>query len=107
VEQLTTNPIYPGEAMQQIVYERAKSLMEAELGDELVALDPAGGECFGFNDVATAIWRLLETPRSFADLTRSLIAEYDVEPAQCEADVEDLLAVLVKRGLICSRSTEH
>jgi hypothetical protein len=92
--------------MQQPVYERAKELMEAELGDELVALDPAGGECFGFNDVAATVWRLLDRPSTFAELTRSLMIEYDVDAAQCEADVRDLLAVLVERGLIRPRRTE-
>lgn len=93
--------------MQQLIYERAKDLMEAELGDELVALDPAGGECFGFNDVAARIWRLLEHPSTLADLTRPLISEYDIEPAQCEAELRDLLGVLVERGLICSRTIER
>ncbi len=93
--------------MQQLVYERGKSLLEAELGDELVALDPAGGECFGFNDVAARIWRLLDCPCTLADLTRSLMSEYDVDPARCEDDVQDLLADLTERGLICSRSVEQ
>jgi hypothetical protein len=92
--------------MQQLLYERAKELMEAELGDELVALDPVGGECFGFNDVAATVWRLLERPCTFTELTRSLIEDYDVDPAQCEADVRDLLQILVERGLIASHSIE-
>ena len=90
--------------MPKLVYERAKSLMEAEMGDELVALDAAGGACFGFNDVAAAIWRLLEQPRTFADITRSLMSQYDVDPAQCESEVGDLLQDLAKRGLVRSRA---
>jgi len=93
--------------MQQLVYERAKDLMEAELGDEMVALDPVGGECFGFNDVAATIWRLLERPRTLSDLMRALISQYDVHPTQCEADVREWLEVLMERGLICSRTTER
>jgi hypothetical protein len=89
--------------MQQLVYERARDLMEAELGDELVALDPAGGECFGFNAVASTVWRLLECPSSLSFLKQSLLLEYDVDPAQCEAELNDLLADLVSRGLVRSR----
>ena len=33
--------------------------MEAELGEELVALDPQAGNCFGFNEVAAWVWRRL------------------------------------------------
>ena len=42
------------------MYKRKIDLMEAELGDELVALDPDAGECFGFNSIATSVWRMLE-----------------------------------------------
>jgi hypothetical protein len=89
--------------MQQLIYERAKPLLEAEFGDELVALDAAGGECFGFNDVAATVWRLLERPCTLAELKQSLMREYDVEPVQCEAEVGDLLAVLEERDLVRSR----
>ena len=49
--------------MSDTRYQRATELLEAELGDELVALDQAQGQCFGFNGVATSVcdcW----TPRS-------------------------------------------
>ena len=89
--------------MQQLVYERAKKLMEADLGDELVALDPQGGECFGFNGVASTVWRLLERPSSFSALKQSLLLEYDVDPGQCEAELNELLGNLLERGLVRSR----
>jgi len=92
--------------MQQLVYERAKTLLEAEFGDELVALDAADGVCFGFNDVAATVWRVLERPCTLADLKRALMQEYDVGPAQCETDVKDLLSVMVERHLISSRLAE-
>jgi hypothetical protein len=90
--------------MQQRVYERAKALMEAELGDELVALDPAGGECFGFNPVAYAVWRLLERPSTARQLKQSLLLEYDVDPDKCEAELSNLLDDLVGRGLVRVRA---
>jgi hypothetical protein len=89
--------------MPKLVYERAKSLLEAEMGDELVALDAAGGTCFGFNDVAATVWRLLEQPRTVADITQSLMSQFEVDPAQCEMEVGDLLEDLAGRGLVRSR----
>ena len=90
--------------MQQPIYERARELMEAELGDELVALDPVGGECFGFNPVASTVWQLLDTPSSAADLQQSLMEEYDVDAAQCRAELDQLLSDLLDRGLVRCRS---
>jgi hypothetical protein len=82
------------------LYKRAIELMEAELGDELVALDPKAGECFGFNSVATSVWRNLEQPRSFEQLRDALLEEYEVEPERCSDELEALLQDLTARGLV-------
>jgi Coenzyme PQQ synthesis protein D (PqqD) len=86
------------------MYERATELMEAELGDELVALEPQRGECFGFNSVATFVWQALREPKSFAQLRDALVEEYDVEPEQCSRELKDLLADLQAKGLVASTS---
>ncbi len=85
-----------------LVYHRAVDLMEAELGDELVALQPEQGSCFGFNGVATTVWRKLASPRTFAELRDSLLAEYDVGEEQCTRELEELLQELEGYGLIVS-----
>lgn len=82
------------------IYQRAVDLMEAELGDEIVALDVNGGTCFGFNSVASSVWRALAEPRSFEELRDALIEEYEVGGEQCEAELTGLLADLTERGLI-------
>lgn len=81
-------------------YARAITLMEAELGDELVALDPDGGHCFGFNPVAAAVWKLLEQPRTADELQGELMAEYAVGEAQCRDELLALLDDLKTRGLL-------
>lgn len=81
-------------------YSRAVRLMEAELGDEFVALDAEAGRCFGFNNVAASVWRALERPRTFEELRNSLLLEYEVGFEQCSTDLNELLADLVGRGLV-------
>ena len=49
-------------------YVRAVDLLEADIGNELVALEPEAGNCFGFNEVATVVWRKLAEPKSFDEL---------------------------------------
>jgi Coenzyme PQQ synthesis protein D (PqqD) len=82
------------------LYARAKSLIEAEIGEGIVALDADGGECFGFNAVAASVWRLIEQPRSQDAIEAALIEEYDVAPEQCRAEVGELLTDLQSRGLV-------
>ena len=74
--------------------------MQAELGDELVALDPDAGQCFGFNSVAASVWRYLDQPRSFEDLRDGLLEEYEVEAEQCARELRELLADLLSKGLV-------
>jgi hypothetical protein len=82
------------------LYEKAKPLLEAGLGDEIVALDTAGGECFGFNDVAAAVWRLLDRPCTFEDVMAALSSEYETDSPACAAEVREFLAVLASKGLV-------
>lgn len=86
--------------MSETVYERATQLLEADLGDELVALDTQGGNCFGFNSVARDVWRHLAVPKSFDDINEALLAEYDVDSLQCQAELRKLLDELVEKGLV-------
>ncbi len=77
--------------------------MEADLGGELVALDPNAGECFGFNSVATSVWRNLEKPKSFDELRDALLEEYQVDLEECTRELTELLADLLAKGLVTSR----
>lgn len=92
--------MYRGGSFNLVVYKRVIELMEAELGDELVALDPAAGECFGFNSVATSVWRELKEPRSFEQLRDGLLEEYEVGRDECSAELRNLLNDLTARGFI-------
>lgn len=90
------------------IYRRATELLEAEVGDELVALDPDAGLCFGFNGVATTVWGLLETPKSFEAIRAHLLDSYEVDEGRCTAELEELLAQLEEKGLVsCENGSEH
>ena len=89
-----------GTTLGKLRYRRTRELMEAQLGDELDALDAEAGDCFGFNGVATSVWKLLEEPRSFDQLRSALLDEYEVEPDQCTRELQDLIADLQSKGLV-------
>ena len=88
------------------LYKRATNLMEAEIGEELVALDPVRGECFGFNSVATSVWQKLEEPKSFEQLRDALLDEFDVGLEECNRDLRELLESLMAKGLLNSAEPE-
>lgn len=81
-------------------YKRAVELLEADIHDELVALEPTMGSCFGFNSVAKDVWRKLETPQTFDELKRALLQEYEVSEQECAADLRELLDHMAQAKLI-------
>jgi hypothetical protein len=83
-----------------VIYNRSVELMEADIGNELVALEPQAGNCFGFNEVATVVWRRLAEPKTFEELRDGLIADYDVSAEQCSTELKELLESLSAKGLV-------
>lgn len=79
---------------------RRGGLLETEIDGELVGLHVENGTCYGFNGTATRIWAMIEAPRRLSDLRDSLVAEFDVDPSTCEAQLIDLLRDLERDGLI-------
>ena len=86
--------------MDEVLYQQAVSMLEADLGDELVGLDPEEGNCFGFNSVATIVWRHLANPKSFHEIEEMLLAEFDVDRDQCRAELRELIDDLVEKALV-------
>jgi len=82
------------------MYERATKILEAELGDELLMLDVEAGNCFGFNAVATSVWRRLAEPASLDELRNALLDEYEVTPEQCTKELRELMQILVDHELV-------
>lgn len=93
--------------MSEPKFRRAVALMEAEIGDEIVALDRQAGHCFGFNPVASDVWRMLAEPKTASGLCRELTAAYEVEPEQCRDEVEELLTQMIDLGLVDRLADEH
>ena len=61
---------------------------------------------FGFNEVATSVWRLLDKPRSFDQLRDALLVEYDVPIDRCTLELHELLDELTAKKLVKSTGPE-
>lgn len=93
--------------MSEPKFRRAVTLLEAEIGDEIVALDRQAGHCFGFNPVASDVWRMLVRPMTTSGLCSELCATYEVEPAQCREEVTSLLVQMIDLGLVDRLADEY
>jgi len=79
---------------------RCDGFIEAELDNEIVALNIEKGTCYGLNRVGSRIWRLLTVPTRIDDICSRLLAEYNVDAEACEREVIDLLEELRSEGMI-------
>ena len=74
--------------------------VSAQVDDETVILHFEDGVYYGLDRVGTSIWRLLQEPRTVAEIRDRIVEEYDVDAERCERDLLTLLRDLVERGLI-------
>lgn len=83
-----------------IKYIRNSQTLSGRLSDELVMMDINKGKYFSLNKVATRIWDLLERPLDMKELCETLKLEYEVDEEQCQREVKEHLAEMIKLGLV-------
>ena len=75
------------------------------LGDESAILNLKNSVYYGANPVAASVWKLVQQPKSVAELRDALVDEYDVEPERCQQDLMMLLDKMRDEGLIDVRDS--
>jgi hypothetical protein len=84
----------------ETVVVRSAEPLTARVDDEVVMLDTRQGCYFGLDRTGSAIWDLLDAPRSVDDLCRALVERYEVPPETCRAEVVSFLTELADAGLV-------
>jgi hypothetical protein len=78
----------------------AKEQVSSDLAGEAVILDLKSGVYYGLNPVGASIWNLIQEPRTINEVRDAILAQYEVEPEQCDRDIKALLEQLEAEGLI-------
>jgi hypothetical protein len=68
--------------------------------NEMLIVGTQGNKLTILNDTAARVWELLDGSVSSSDLAKVLAAEFEVDAAAAEADVERLLNDLSERKLV-------
>jgi hypothetical protein len=82
------------------VLSRPKQMLAADLGGDTVLYHHAAGKYLKLDPVGARIWQLCAEPISFENLLSQLVAEFEVEPAQCKVEVTAFLVDLQSRRLL-------
>ncbi len=88
-----------------IRYVRDPAALEANVRpEEVVLLSALQSKYYGLNESATRIWQLFETPRSVGEICDMLTQEFDLGPADCARDTQELIEdLIVEKLLVVSR----
>jgi PqqD family protein of HPr-rel-A system len=88
------------------VYRANPDVIETDLGEELILLDPRTQEMFSLNATGRAVWRALPAPDEAA-IAAAVAESFDISPARAEADVRTLLQQLAEAGLVLADDGEQ
>jgi len=68
--------------------------------DQAILLEQKTGKYYSLNTVGTRFWALLEEYGHLDKVQKQLMAEFDVEEEQLNADVERLVSKLLENDLL-------
>jgi hypothetical protein len=89
-------------------WRRSDQVAARAVGGDIFLAAPREGSIHALNPMATAVWRALETPRSFRELCALFEAAFpDQDPKQIRNDLSALLKTLEKDGLVSHVAIEN
>jgi hypothetical protein len=78
---------------------KADGWISAKTDDAVLLMGIKHDVYLGLSPVGSRIWELLDAPRSIDELCAELVAEFDIDQAQCRAEVLEFLNDMSKRGV--------
>lgn len=82
------------------VFSIPEEVLFQNVSGETVLLDLASENYFGLDEVGTRIWMLLSEQKAAGQILEDLQEKYEVDRANLEEDVNELLGQLLEAGLI-------
>ncbi len=82
-------------------YRRAPGVAETAIDDDLFLVEPATQEIVHLDLMAVAVWRLLEAPRTVAEIEAAFAEAFpDVPGERIAGDIDTALRRLLEQGLV-------
>jgi hypothetical protein len=91
--------------MPETRFERDPAIVTRRIGDEIVlvpvrASTGAMSEIFALNETAALVWNALAQAQSITELSALMANEFAIEAAQAQADIAELLDLLIEAQVI-------
>ena len=79
---------------------RSEDFITSTVDDDLVMMSLEKGIYYGLDAIGSQIWESIAQPVSVQTLCQQLMEKFEVEPAQCQADVLAFLNELLTEEMI-------
>lgn len=79
---------------------RSKHVIWNVVDGEAVLLNTQSGIYYGMNKTASAVWNLLEVPKTVEEIVLELLKRFSVEHATLSRDIEEVVMSLGTKHLI-------
>lgn len=86
----------------EISYSQDKEVYGAELEGEICLFDSKSTKYFILNSTGSAIWEIIDKPKSFEEIKTILLETYDMQNMEYEKDIQTFLNEALRSGLIAS-----
>jgi hypothetical protein len=71
-----------------------------DLNGETILLSSTTNLYYGLDPVGSHIWSLIQQPRRMSAICASLVAEFEVNPADCERDATQFIQKMADANLV-------
>ena len=78
----------------------SKNQVSCELAGEVAILNLKNSNYYGLDPVGARVWRLIQNRSMIGAVRDVIVAEYDVDVAQADRDVIELISELAAEGLV-------
>ncbi|MDJ0736675.1 MAG: lasso peptide biosynthesis PqqD family chaperone [Nostocaceae cyanobacterium] len=95
-----TNSTYQSTISKHSIVVASKEQVSSNLSGDAIILDMKSGTYYGLDEVGASIWSLIQRPKTVEEIKNAMLAEYEVEPEECEQGILSLLEDLATQGLI-------
>jgi len=84
-----------------VIYSQEPTALQATVGESVVMLDPQTFSFYSLNPFARRIWDLLgERSLEEDQIVAVLVDEFEVQPDECAAAVDEFLQTAMAKGLV-------
>ena len=79
---------------------KSPNAIESEIDGDIVLMNIYNNEYYSMDSIGSSIWKMLEEPKTIAEIIEQLLEKYDVSPETCEKDTLKFLNQLLDKQII-------